>query len=226
MPVTCHRVLSQLPALQDGELAPDQELLIRGHVQGCARCQLALGALEAVSRGLVKDAAWQPPSGQIAMAAIQAAANAAPSQPVSGASRILRFAPAVAAAAAVLALATVVTIRLANRPSTPEPIDFIDAPRVVVDRPAAMVPSPVTGEAAPTMVAAGPVADVKHFELGADGNKAPVGRAFVVCDGQVRAYEGPVTVTIDTMPSGPAALRVDAFPRERKPHPKASSRRL
>ena len=216
MNTNCHDIVGQLPALQDGELVPAEEQALRAHLQTCQNCSQIFAGLVAIDRGLSADAAWKPVSNGLAAGVIRIA-EARPRDRLSRASRALRFALPLAAAAMILVLATAVVVRWTSRPPTPAPI-YVVAPRMVVDEHSLAEPS-----AAPS-VATRPPVDAKLFQLGAA--PGPVGRAFVVCDGQLRSYDGPVSVTIDRMPSGPAALRVDAFPRERHAAPKASAKRL
>ena len=215
MKANCQKVIAQLAALQDNELGSDEERAIREHVASCSCCRQMMAGLAAVDGGLSADAAWQPPAGGLVSAVMRAAEARIRARP-SRVSRTLRFAMPLAAAAAILVLAAVVVGRLAGRPAAPVPHMFVVAPRVVVERLPAAAPSPPPPPLAsvPTpAVAVRSSADMKPFQLGAVSG--PVGRAFVIRDGQPRVYEGMVSVTLDPMPFGPPALRVDAFPRER-----------
>lgn len=205
MPMTCQEIVAALPALQDGELATGVEQEVRAHLQECADCRRVSAGLEAVERTLTAHADWVAPSNGIAAAAMRAASTAS--------HRPLRFVPALAAAAAVLALATVAALRFAGRQTVSQPmtVTYQEGPRVVVERPAAVVAAPRQSPAAAPEAAAAAGDSLSSYELGAV--PGPVGRAFVVCDGQVRPYDGAAAVTCDRSVSGPSALRVDAFPR-------------
>jgi hypothetical protein len=204
MSMDCQEVVAQLPALQDGELATGVAQEVRAHLMGCEECRRVSAGLETVERMLSAQADWVAPSNGIAAAAIRAAAPQG--------RRTLRFIPALAAAAALLALATVAALRFIHQqPPQPQPVAYVEGPRVVVERPAAVVAAPLQVTAVAPSATGVASEDLSTYQLNAAAG--PVGRAFVVCDGQVRPYEGAAAVTMDRTVSGPSALRVDAFPR-------------
>jgi hypothetical protein len=243
MTIPCHTIRSCLPALQDGELTPEAELQLRSHLRDCPQCQQLFAALEVVHRGLAADAAWCPERGVSPAVAAPLTASPARVSRLLFTRRQLRWlAPVAAVAAGFLVLAIATTIRSAGGKSEVAQESFFDAPRIVVDYTAAIaaaVPTvpepssvspaapeprvapptpPAPPAAAPAMAVpptppVPPPTELRAFEIDRRRGAPPVGRAFVVEGGQVRPYDGAVAVTIDRMPTGPAALRVDAFPR-------------
>jgi hypothetical protein len=206
MKTDCQRIVAVLPVLREAKLPPAQEQQMRAHLASCAECRNVLAGLNLVDRCLAVDAAWEPGAGGLAAHVVRAAGATARPRTRARTNRFVRMALPIAATV-VLALGLTMFALHRSRQSVPLAVKATP-----------VHPVAAKAQSASMSVAASPKQELAPFQLKAGGG--PVGRPFVVRNGKVYPYEGPTSVRLIAQPSGPAALEVDVFPRERVLKPK------